>query len=367
VYVEAPNVEFRCTHHVGPNTLLTYRDGYGYGAGLLLEDVHLEATTAAINFKGWDGGQTAIRLKTYPSGSDGIAWFGGLLRDSYIDTYNDWLGGSGTHDDGITSQGTFYPLWLIHNTVLQRDGSVSGNSTFFANNSWTLCKDITLDSNFMRGGISTIHTTCDQWRLTNNTFDSRTTLAGSRIFDVDPVPPGGCMEESGNEDYDGTPVSTGDATGGIGFCGVYRCDNPPCTEHDDYDGISPIPTWNVSTVTVTPSSCTDNDAACDNVDLSASVSGNVTGGSTRWRYSCGGSPSNILSPDPSTRSHQDGGADLWYHAPQCDGQSTCTLRDVCDFINEGPGTYTVKMYSEPGPGAQPRPSDHTEATFTVNP
>jgi hypothetical protein len=75
---------------------------------------------------------------------------------------------------------------------------------------------------------------------------------------------------------------------------------------------------------------------------------------------------------PCTRGHclggyQDDKADLWYDYPPCNGQSSCTFADVCDFSAEGAGTYTVKVYSESGPGTGVRVSGHKEVAFTVNP
>ena len=119
--------------------------------------------------------------------------------------------------------------------------------------------------------------------------------------------------------------------------------------------LSPIPVWTVSGFNLEQSSCTQGSASCE-INIGASASGNgtawappYTGSSPRWRYRCGLSST-----------------ELWSDASACDGLSTCSITDACDFQAASPGTYTVKIYSEPGPGAGIRVSDHDSLTFTVN-
>jgi hypothetical protein len=149
--------------------------------------------------------------------------------------------------------------------------------------------------------------------------------------------------------------------------------------------VSDPPVVTLSSVTASPSSCTQGTSACNDVDLSASLTTNYNGGSKRWRYNCGGSAANTMNTGtqaspPCSRTttksaprndhcvggYQDNKADLWYDYPDCDGLSSCTFTDVCDMVSETAGTYKMKVYAESGPGAGIRPSGHAEITFTVN-
>ena len=164
-------------------------------------------------------------------------------------------------------------------------------------------------------------------------------------------------------------------------------------------GLEPVPIVTIPDASLSATSCTQGQTACDNIDIT--VTGPVTtnegsraqttdpndpdgskiwhasspGGSFRWRYSCGGSPANTEAAPCTTQADRcnvyqvgDEGADLWYKYPDCNGASSCTMTDVCDFSDENsPGTHTVKVYVEAGPGAAFRPSSHREITFTVNP
>jgi hypothetical protein len=154
------------------------------------------------------------------------------------------------------------------------------------------------------------------------------------------------------------------------------------TDPDGTCAVTAAPTMTITTHTLPESSsCTEGNAACNDINVYAESSYVLPDGAPdeRWRYNCGGSSSNIMddgteSDTPCTRGHcsegtsgyQDNAADLWYDYPSCDDASTCTFTDVCDFQAESAGDKVVKVYVEAGPSKMVRPSTHSEITFTVS-
>jgi hypothetical protein len=161
------------------------------------------------------------------------------------------------------------------------------------------------------------------------------------------------------------PVNIGDCNASIADPAERARANNGQYPRSPWTGISPVPTWDVSGLVASTSTCGSGSAACSGIDLSADASGNGdavspprTTGSPRWRFNCGGSPANTGGAHPQ-------GADLWYDYPACNGQAHCDITDACDFSAEGAGSYTIRMYSESGPGSGVRVSGHAALTFTV--
>ena len=193
------------------------------------------------------------------------------------------------------------------------------------------------------------------------------------VTDPDPSPSGTeiCVEAAGNTQTNG---DTAQITAECQFDTGEVFAPGSCVD------LEPIPVTAISNFQLSTTNCNPSDPACNGITLSADVStnegprsldySNPPGGSFRWRYSCGGTTAQTLSPDPCAAGHclggyQDSKADLWYDYPACNGRSSCTMTGVCDYDAETAGTYTAKVYAEAGPGAGYRPSGHDEATFTV--
>jgi hypothetical protein len=194
------------------------------------------------------------------------------------------------------------------------------------------------------------------------------------VTDPDPSPNGSeiCVEAAGNTQTNG---DTAQITAECEFGQDEVFAPGSCVD------LEPIPVTAISDFQLSTTNCDTANPACNGITLSAKVStnegprsldySNPPGGSFRWRYNCGGSPSNTDAAPCATQAsrcsgYEDNGADLWYHYPDCDGLSSCTMTGVCDYQQESQGTFTAKIYAEAGPGAGYRPSGHDEATFTVN-
>jgi hypothetical protein len=371
VNVSTANATMRCTKVTGGQTAIrcSWHDS-GCGAGMLVEDVHGVATSAGgggtFNFEARE--MTLLRSKTDPSACDGAKWSGGLMKDNYFNLYSNQVCNPGAHADGMQSSETFDPLFIFHNTFLtrwQNDPSPNASGALFVTSDYGFCwgdpeytAGYWIEDNYISGATATVRMSwksrcgpAPYGRFANNTL-------GAHEWVNEPINWGGgppdCAEYVDNTMDDGNPIPH----------------NPPSSVSRTYGACTMIPrapTWSIGSPSLSTSSCAAGQAACNNIDITASASGTQSGGSPRWRYNCGGSPANrSASPCPGGCTYQDGGADLWYPYPACDGQATCAFRDVCDFQPEGAGTYTVKVHADPGPGAGIRPTDHTEITFNVN-
>jgi hypothetical protein len=210
-------------------------------------------------------------------------------------------------------------------------------------------EDYTLEHNFFSGGAYTIYfdekhgIIPTNIRLSNNVWERNSYAYGPT--EINANGPSQCVEWTNNTWDTGGAVSGPQNAQPLGGCG---------------SSITPIPSWAVSTPSLSSSSCTAGNSACNGIDIqNATASGSQTGGSPRWRFNCGGSPSSTGGLHPQ-------GADLWYDYPACNGQTSCTMSNVCDYGKESTGNYTVRIYSESGPGSGVRVSAFAKSTFTVN-
>jgi hypothetical protein len=353
---------------------------HGCTDGLLIEDTTLWMgnTDTGIIMSTDEG--TINRTRVRP-GCDATKIEGGLLSNSYLGFDRGYThpwktdctqkaSDGGHHSDGAQQTGANGPLWILNNTIFgpYRDAT----SAIILKGDFGDIHDVTIDGNQLSGGSNTVNLKRknktatnypDALRMTNNVWIANTPLF--RYLNIDSTG-SECHENkqsgrwtnklSTGEDLDasfGAPSQAGD----IGSCG-----GSATWPRKPWTGITTIPRWSISGYRLAASSCTQGQPACDDIDLSATGSGftprGTNPGSERWRFNCGGSPSNTGGAHPQ-------GADLWYDYDACDGRTSCTMTDVCDFRSEGVGTYTVKVYSEPGPGAGIRPSDSDKLTFTV--
>lgn len=377
-------------------------DGIKMGGGLF-QDSFIEDTK----------GRTGVGDSTWPSGWVGSQGF------PIGESERDYCNRADPHSDAIQDAGSQRgPVWVIGNRIespwqapnagmqisdgYQHDMTVIGN--------WFQGGGVASAFNIDKGGWGDMvffdnEVVRDSWAQAG----FHTSWEGNAaVFDGGEIGQGtGCVEAIRNGDYANRYTdldASGDDDGGIwddsekgGFPG--RCTDPDvagrgCVSGEltcgreqgwppdtraggDWTHVTPIPIWNVRDLQVAGQGrCASGSSDCDDVGFSASASGatprgeGANGGSyeTRWRYNCGGSPSNRLSPDPTPPgSYQDGGADLWYPYPACDGLSTCAFDAVCDFGSEAAGTYVIKVYGESGPGSGVRASDHAEIEFVVDP
>jgi hypothetical protein len=382
----------------------------GHDWGGLVEDTRLTAGTAggasAEMLSISSSGGTVRRLQMWTGSKDMFIGTAVLMQDSYFDLINNQFESPSSHSDGVQVSGGCGPHWYVHNTMLtdpvkegSGPGQVASNASIFLKGRWsnTVCPSIysaVVQNNYLAGGIITARMHSDSAgriinsRWVDNVWDDdnhtpkgsscRQNIANYSVVQrPDPNPSGNqlCFEYDNNTNEAGTPMESIESD----------CKSGNMLGRDQCLDIEPIPTTTISNFTVGTTSCTQGQAACNNITLSANVSttegprargttngdlydGPSPGGSFRWRYSCGGSPGNTAA-QPCAEGHcsgyEDNGADLWYHYPDCNGQSSCTMTGVCDYQAEGQGTYTAKIYAEAGPGAAFRPSDHDEATFTV--
>ena len=299
-------------------------------------------------------------------GCDGIKADGGLLQEVFLQDVHPrtpvsgWPLGKGDkapfcasdgHNDGQQSLSSEGETWWYQSRIEglmrnQTSAMLYGGSNF---------GPVTIDSTWAQGGNYTYYFG-DNWNLGGLSFTNNVILRDSWNFGdfslTSLVQP--CVEWENNIYYTGLetggPFVPGSAIPNPGFSSP-KADGVCGT-------ISPMPNLTITSRSLSATSCTQGTAACNNIDIEASLSTNWNGGSKRWRFSCGGSAGNTNGAHPQ-------GADLWYAYPDCNGQSSCTMTDVCDMASEGPGTYTMKVYAEAGPGAGIRPSGHTELLFTV--
>ena len=349
------------------------RSSYGCTGGLA-ENLRIDMTNPGAEYGSAFSSvtdQATWRRVHAELGCDGIKGDGGLFQEVFLEDVHPrtassgWPLGKGNvapycssdgHSDGQQSLGSEGPIWFYNSRIEglmqnQTSAMIYGNGPF---------DDMTFDHNWFQGGNYTIYFT-EPWgslSFTNNVIleDSwNQNISGSEggAFYGASDFSFGCFEYQNNNYY------TGLAQGGPFVPGGPIA---PIWGGTSADGscrdLSPMPFLNITSPALSATSCTEGQAACYNIDISASLKTNYGGGSKRWRFSCGGSPDNTAGAHPQ-------GADLWYNYPDCNGQSSCTMTDVCDMQSEAAGTYTMKVYADAGPGAGIRPSGHAELTFTV--
>jgi hypothetical protein len=354
---------------------LFMQKNFSYNDGGLVEDVELitidTPSTWGDMLRHSGNSGTVRRVKFYPVSGDCVKSAGLYMYDSFCDMRVNLAKGGDPHADGVQTEGGCGSHWYIHNTILcdsdTQTGFGASNAALFFSPRWSFSpcpqiESLVVANNFLSGGLYTSRWHDDDdgdiknSRYVDNVWETDEYYYNYCAHDFEVVYPDACFEYDNNRTDLGVPMEIA---------------QPACktTNMVGRDGCgSGIVATPVTTISgFSGGSCSKASANCDDITLSASATTNQSGGSLRWRYSCGGSSTNILSPDPSTKSYQDGGADLWYAHAACNGQTSCTMTDVCDFQSENAGDYTMKVYAETGPGADFRPSDHAEATFTVNP
>lgn len=399
-FVNADDVTMRCTygHRANGSAILGCSDDgnptTNCTQGLLVEDSQFYPTSPSgvvdqtVMLVTDEGALNRVHLVT---GCDSMKMNGGIFENSFIDistkgSPSTYCNIGDPHNDGIQLVGANYgPMWIMNNTIQGIDTSAI-----------ILCdgpmSDITAQNNRFSGGAWTTYLACDK----SNTSLRASSWVGNEYIEgkwsvgpVDSSKVAGCFEAKtasgawANTYYpSGTPIDTQYFPGSSQNHGTCpRSSTWPRSWPDN--AITNPPYWTVTSTTLPErSSCTRGNALCNDIDISASASGYTprgsgTGYAHRWRYNCGGTSANTMNDGteartPCTRGHclggyQDDKADLWYDYPPCNGQSSCTFANVCDFSAEGAGTYKVKVYSESGPGTGVRVSDHKEVTFTVNP
>lgn len=416
--IRADDVSIRCVRITqasdpGDNGLIHCRSTNGCTGGLLVEDTFLSGADprqrygAILNCV---SDECSIRRTHMVRGCDTTKFEGGLVRDSFLEdrsgakqgwpnryTSGDWsfCPDSDAHGDAQQITGsTPAPSWW-HGNRIEGPWRFATSAFLYGNGDH---RDITIDGNWIQGGGYTIYLANPSpppsyVRVTNNTFITNSwiqkppdswqgnifNIAGrigchemkkdgqwtNRLDHPDPTKNGKVVVD---EDYGAQPGAVD-----IGACNASiadaseraRADNGQFPR-DPWTGISPMPTWKVSGFTASRRSCRKGSTACAGIDLAANASGNGdavspprTTGSPRWRFQCGGSSTNRAGRHPR-------GADLWYAHPACDGKTTCSISDACDFSAEPAGAYEIKMYGESGPGSGVRASDHAEITFVVD-
>jgi hypothetical protein len=353
-----------------------WSDVYGCTDGLLIEDttLWLGNTDTGIIMSTDEG--TINRARVRP-GCDATKIEGGMLSNSYIGfdsgythpwklDCNQQSSDGPHHSDGSQQTGASGPLWILNNTIFGPHQAAT--SAIILKGDFGNIHDATISGNQLSGGTNTVNIKRKNKTASNYPYDVRMShnvwVAGTPWFGYTNIDTTGaeCWEAKEGGEWTNTISTGGNITtpghaGNIGSCG-----GSATWPRSPWTGITSIPVWEVSGFGLSDYSCAQGQGACAGIDLSAQTSGRLPRGSNpggvRWRFNCGGSPSNTGGAHPQ-------GADLWYHYSACDGQTSCTMTDVCDFQSQGAGTYTVKIYSEPGPGAGIRPSDYGELAFTV--
>ena len=407
----------RVTSQHGHRLRMQFDDGHYYGG--LTEDVHLRGQPNMCSGNMASMGADALTLRRAlfkPTCRDDMQGSGIFMRDSFLDLRDASYELSLAHTDGVQTTGGCGPLFLVHNTILAEDGANYGgacantsagictNATFFVQGRWSLptacyrkVQSYVVADNFLSGGIYTNRWSNNNGPILNtqfvdNVFEdgryrygycSHATSGYQQTTSPRPETTEFCFEYEHNETDLGVALQTveADCLPSNAYSGRGSCTN-----------IQPIPVTLVEVRSMSAESCTQGEAACDDIDITATVSTNEgararatgatdpdtgtllrsssPGGSFRWRYSCGGSPANTSASPCDTAGrcsgYEDNGADLWYHYPDCNGQASCTFTDICDFQSESAARYMIKIYAEAGPGAAFRPSDHDAVPFTVN-
>jgi hypothetical protein len=358
-----------------------WSDVYGCTDGLLIEDttLWLGNTDTGIIMSADEG--TVNRTRVRP-GCDATKFEGGLLSNSYLGFDSGYThpwkldctqeaSDGGHHSDGVQQSSPSGPLWILNNTIFGPYRAAT--SAIILKGDFGDIHDATIHGNQLSGGTNTVNLKPQSSSATNYPYDLRMTnnvwIAGTPWFgylNIDSTP-SACHEYKVGDQWTNT-LSTGEkldsSRGAPGHAvNVGECEQAATWPRTPWTGITAIPTWSVSSLGLSEYSCTQGESACAGIDLSANASGRLPRGSNpgsiRWRFNCGGSPSNTSGAHPQ-------GADLWYDYEACNGQTSCTMTGVCDFQSQGAGTYTVRIYSEPGPGAGIRPSDYGRLTFTVD-
>ncbi len=403
----ANNGVLRCSKVIRQDGVKVWFGG-GYRYGALVEDVRVSAgpidpgSGESLVTSGEVDAFTLSRGAFWPTVKDVMQNGTGFIIDSYLDTLDNRAGGEDPHLDVIQVSGGCGPQWYVHNTlvgcgeascahVTPGGRQLYANAVLFVKGRWSNspCNNVpsmVIANNFISGGLMPSRWSDSSGRIINTAYWDNVWDDGTWYYDpcyhkwdgpysmvTDPNP-----DPNGNEicvESDNNFTDTG-----VDLANDADCKFDQTFPKGSCVDIEPIPVTVISDFTLATTSCTRAQASCNDVTLSANASTNegprnldfssAPGGSFRWRYSCGGSPGNT-SANPCASSgrcsgYEDNGADLWYHYPGCDGLSSCTMTDVCDFQDEPAGEYVVKIYAEAGPGAAYRPSGHDEAVFTVN-
>jgi hypothetical protein len=437
------NAFLRCSKVTNDGNKLDVDSSANYGT--VIENVRMESaalgSSLSSHLNTGYAGMTWRRVGAWPTSKDvWIGMRGGFIIDSYLDTKDQlWTGGGDPHSDVLQPSGGCGPHWIVHNHLVgegareyndtcgNTPAGFCSNSVNFQKGGWGTvpCRNIqslVVANNLLDGGLipSRWNNNCSSGsspypcpkRIMNSGYwdnewvESWRTSGGPCSHEWDNSPEYSVVANpdrthSGNEvcvEADGNFIEVGASMSQTSF--EASCDFGPTNEPLARGGCTqllPIPIVSIPDASLSAVSCTQGQAACDNIDIT--VTGPVTtnegargqatsptdpvgdlwweaspGGSFRWRYSCGGSPSNTEAAPCTTQAGRcnvyqvgDEGADLWYDYPDCNGATSCTMTDVCDFSDEGStGTHTVKVYVEAGPGAAFRPSSHREITFTIN-
>jgi hypothetical protein len=314
-----------------------------------------------------------------------------LIYDSYCDIRMNLSCGD-SHADGVQGSGGCGDHWIIHNTFLtdyigtgrcDPPNWKSNAATFFVSRwSFSHCpqvRSLVIENNFLSGGGYT-HRYGSYSVAPHNAYWIENTRFVDNIFETDAYHHNYCANDFPYVESVGACYEFEDnfTDLGVNMDGLGGCVVSGMVGRGDCDpNIVATPVTIISNFILGVTSCTEGQAACNDITLSADVTTNQTDGSMRWRYNCGGTTAQTLSPDPCLiggapghclGGYQDSKADLWYDYPACDGEeSSCTMTGVCDYQLEDDGAFTAKIYAETGPPADYRPSDHAEATFTVNP
>lgn len=415
--IRAPDVSVRCariTQVSDPydNGLIHCRSSNGCTGGLLVEDTFVSGADPNRRYGALltcVSDECSVRRSHVVRGCDTSKFEGGMVRDSFWDdqsggelnfpnqrspAYWDYCPDAAAHGDAQQVHGNMpAPAWWYGNRI-EGPWRYATSAFIFGGGDH---RDITIDSNYIQGGGYTIylHNTSPppSWvRVTNNTFATDSWIQKppdsweGNVFNI--TGSIGCHEMKkdgqwtnrltepdvtrGNDTIVDETYGAQSSAKNIGACNASianaseraRADNGQYPR-SPWTGISPMPVWDVSGMTASTTSCTKGSTACKGIDLSANASGNgdtvsppFTTGSPRWRYNCGGSAANRAGLHPQ-------GADLWYWQAACNGKTSCSIADACDFSAEPAGTYRIRMYSESGPGSGVRASDHAEIIFTV--
>ena len=344
--------------------------------------------------------------------TDGVQVSGGCGPHWYV--HNTLVGDSGRN--GIPEPSPRDCNDLSYWGIQQPGSGYCSNAVLFVKGKWSnqACRRIqsmVIADNYIDGGLYPSRWSDSSGRIINSAYWNNTwsplwyygpcwhkwTGSGNdgtyaRVTDPNPSPNSSeiCVEDDEQNNIDG---DIGEADAECNFAPGKSFAKNSCSGGTNTTGIQPIPIMTMSTPSVSATSCTRGQVGCNDIDITvgsattnegprARASGasdpdsgalwdtSAPGPSFRWRYSCGGSASNTrANPCASAgrcSGYEDGGADLWYRYPGCDGLSSCTMTNVCDFQDEPAGQYVMKVYVEAGPGAAYRPSTHREVTFTVN-
>jgi len=351
LHIDAKNVTVRCVKVHASDTLwgVECSDNGNSSTrcteGFLLEDAEVYGDEPGLSLAalGLVVSKASVRRVHMYGGCDGMKVDGGMVRDSFVeDRYR--CPSPDPHHDGWQSGSSSGPVWMLNNAI---EGPFGGQtSAIILKGDSGAIEDYTIHGNTLSGGNYTFYmrapNTPNNMRITSNTFilDSwNLDIEGSAgdAFSNDSDGPGQCIEYSGNVFEDGTPITPGSRGAPSNVQQVGAC-----------SGISPIPTWSVESLALSSTECGQGQASCDGIALTAQALGSQTGGEPRWRYHCGRQ------------------GDLWEKPAGCDGQTSCTVTDACDYSGGAAGTYTVRIYSESGPGSGVRVSDAASASFVVS-